>query len=86
MIRDLNYDNGDFKEWLLNEWKIKDNFITNYRDFIYKKMDFKVNIMILLVSLFFTISVTIKLINNENMRYFMILSIILTYIITYMMS
>jgi glucose-6-phosphate-specific signal transduction histidine kinase len=66
--------------------KIKDNLITNYRDFIYKKMDFKVNIMILLVSLFFTISVTIKLINNENMRYFMILSIILTYIITYMMS
>lgn len=86
MIRDLNYDNGDFKEWLLNEWKIKDNLITNYRDFIYKKMDYKVNLMILLVSLFFTISVTIKLINNENMRYFMILSIIVTYIITYMTS
>jgi len=86
ILRDLHYQNGDFKEWLLTEWKIKDTMITNYRDFIYQKLEYRMNPMILLISLLFVALTTNKLYTSKYFRYCMLTSVILTYIVTYFMK
>ncbi len=80
----INFDNQDselFKSWLLEKWKIKDDFLKNYNKYIYKKLEFsdpkyRHIALIVLVSLIFSL-----LIGFKYGRYYLILSFVISYIL-----
>jgi 1-acyl-sn-glycerol-3-phosphate acyltransferase len=83
VIRELHYNNENFKDWLLTEWKKKDDLLSMYKNLVYQKLEYKHDIMIEIISLVFMIIVTCGLFNPTFRTYFLI-AIIVTYIITYM--
>lgn len=68
-----------FKFWLLEKWKSKDEFLKNYKQFIYKKLDNKPNhkhiALIILICLIFSI-----LLRFKYGRIYLIISLIVSYI------
>jgi 1-acyl-sn-glycerol-3-phosphate acyltransferase len=76
-----NYqDLNQFKFWFLKNWKIKDNFLQNYKSFIYNKIilnDFKLIhiISIAIITLLGCISLT-----NKHTRRYIIISIMISYL------
>ena len=84
--RELNHpqlykENEDFKKWLLNEWSTKDMFIDNYKQFIYDKIDIKTNKTHLYISIMLVILVSWLLYQKKEFRYFILVSMIISYLI-----
>lgn len=77
----LYLEYASFKEWLMNEWLNKDKLIKTYQKLVYKKINIKDNheYIILNIILFFVLSWV--LIKKKEFRYYMITSLILSYII-----
>lgn len=69
-----------FKSWLLEKWKIKDDFLNNYNKYIYKKLEFDPKYrhiaIIALVCLIFSLFLGFK-----YGRYYLILSFVISYIL-----
>ena len=82
ITRELHYNNENFKDWLLTEWKKKDDLLSMYKNLVYQKVEYKQDIMIEIISLVFMIIVTCGLFNSTFRTYFFI-AIIVTYVITY---
>ena len=85
MIKELkiDFDIQDselFKSWLLEKWKIKDDFLNNYNKYIYKKLEFDPKYrhiaIIALVCLIFSLFLGFK-----YGRYYLILSFVISYIL-----
>ena len=86
MMRELkmDFDIQDpelFKSWLLEKWKIKDEFLKNYKKYIYKKLEFndpkyRHIALIVLISLIFSLLISFK-----YGRYYLILSFVISYIL-----
>jgi len=86
MIKELkiDFDIQDselFKSWLLEKWKIKDEFLKNYKKYIYKKLEFndpkyRHIALIVLISLIFSLLISFK-----YGRYYLILSFVISYIL-----
>ena len=85
MIKELkiDFDIQDselFKSWLLEKWKIKDDFLKNYNKYIYKKLEFDPKYrhiaIIALVCLIFSLFLGFK-----YGRYYLILSFVISYIL-----
>jgi len=80
----INFDIQDselFKSWLLEKWKIKDDFLKNYKKYIYKKLQFndpkyRHIALIVLISLIFSL-----LIGFKYGRYYLIMSFVISYIL-----
>ncbi len=80
----VNQDYQDlelFKKWLFKNWKMKDDFLTHYKSFVYKKIifeDLKYRhlAMVSLVSLIFSLGLTTK-----YGRYYLVISFVLAYIL-----
>ena len=84
--RELNHpelyiENNDFKKWLLNVWKEKDNLIKMYQKLIYKKMELVDNRDHLYQSIIFMFIITWLLYQKKEFRYFFLISFILSYLI-----
>jgi 1-acyl-sn-glycerol-3-phosphate acyltransferase len=79
---DFNYEDLDeFKKWLFKNWKVKDDFMKYYKNFIYKKLYFdntkyKHLAIISLVCLIFSL-----LLGFKYGRIYLIISFIISYII-----
>lgn len=73
-------DSEKFKEWFLKNWKLKDNIIQLYENFIYEKIELEIDylniLMISLIIILFT-----KLLFNEYGRYYIIAAIIISYLL-----
>jgi 1-acyl-sn-glycerol-3-phosphate acyltransferase len=85
MIKELKIDfdtqNSElFKIWLLEKWKNKDEFLKNYKKFIYKKLEIKPNkkhmFSVILICLIFSL-----LLGFKYGRIYLIISLIVSYII-----
>lgn len=74
-------ENADFKNWLLTEWKKKDNMIGMYQKMVYNKMVINADNFDILISLILVMLLTYNL-KMKEFRYYLILCIILAYIIT----
>jgi len=78
---DINYEDLDiFKSWLFKNWKNKDYFMQYYKNFIYKKLQFdntkyKHLAIIALVCLIFSL-----LLGSKYGRYYLIISLLISYI------
>jgi len=79
-IDDLYLDQTSFKQYLLKEWKNKDDIITNYNNKDYEKMFLKYNNFNLKLILIICVIGLLILINKKRSIYLLI-SIILSYII-----
>ena len=75
-------DQTEFKNWLLNEWKKKDDLIDMHTNLVYQKLQLKRNIMSELVSLLFVIVISYKLFGS-SFRYYFLGSIVIAYAIIY---
>jgi len=83
----LNCDYEDlekFKIWLFNNWKIKDDFIKYYKNFIYKKLYFdnskyKHLAIIITVCILFSLFLT-----NKYGRYYLLASVITGYLLIFL--
>jgi len=75
------YKNQDkIKEWLLNLWINKDNYLDNYKENVYKKLeinDFKFNDLALIT----LICIMFIFLFNDNGKYYLLSSFILSYIL-----
>jgi 1-acyl-sn-glycerol-3-phosphate acyltransferase len=78
---ELYIENNDFKKWLLNEWKTKDNLIKMYQKLIYQKMDIIVNKDHLFQSIIFMVIISWLLYQKKEFRYYMVISMILSILI-----
>ena len=77
----LYSENTDFKQWLLNEWKNKDNLIKMYQKLVYQKMEIIENREHIYMSVFFVIIITWLIIQKKEFRYYMLGSLIISYLI-----
>ena len=69
-----------FKLWVLENWKIKDNFIDNYNSIKYQKVDFsdlKYNNICIIT---FISILSLLLLSNKYSRYYLLISCIIAYI------
>lgn len=73
-------DSEKFKEWFLNNWKLKDNIIQLYQQFIYQKIELDIDthnmFIIALVLILFT-----KLLFTEYGQYYIVATIIISYLL-----
>lgn len=86
MIKELklDFDIQDselFKSWLLKKWEIKDEFLKNYKKYVYKKLEFndpkyRHIALIVLICLIFSLLLGVK-----YGRCYLIMSIVLSYIL-----
>ena len=80
----LDFDIQDselFKSWLLKKWEIKDEFLKNYKKYVYKKLEFndpkyRHIALIVLICLIFSLLLGVK-----YGRCYLIMSIVLSYIL-----
>lgn len=75
-------ENEDFKKWLLNEWKIKDLLIDDYKKINYEDLELKDNLFDLYISLLFITIFTYGMIKRKEVRYYILTSIVIVYLIT----
>jgi 1-acyl-sn-glycerol-3-phosphate acyltransferase len=81
---DFNYEDLEtFKIWLFENWKIKDNFMKYYKNFIYKKIHFdktkyKHLVIIILVCIIFSL-----FLSNKYGRYYLLTSFIIAYMLIF---
>lgn len=73
-------DLDKFKNWFLQMWKIKDEFIRSYKNFIYQKIEWNNNYkhfgLIIFVGL-----ITGLLLTNKYGRYYLLASFVLSYLL-----
>jgi 1-acyl-sn-glycerol-3-phosphate acyltransferase len=74
-------DLDNFKTWFFEKWKTKDDFLQNYKNFIYEKItqnnyNFMHIVIIILVILLGCLTLT-----NKYGRYYLLLSFILSYLL-----
>jgi len=81
---DFNYEDLEiFKTWLFENWKIKDNFIKYYKNFIYKKLSFdnsKYRHLIIIAIVCIIFSIFLK---NKYGRYYLLISFIIAYMLIF---
>ena len=81
---DFNYEDLEtFKIWLFENWKIKDNFMKYYKNFIYNKIHFdktkyKHLAIIILVCIIFSL-----FLSNKYGRYYLLTSFIIAYMLIF---
>jgi 1-acyl-sn-glycerol-3-phosphate acyltransferase len=78
---ELYLENSDFKNWLLNEWKIKDDLIKMYQKLVYKKMEIKDNQKNIQLSIILIFVLSWLFIQKKEFRYYMLVSLILSMLI-----
>lgn len=82
-IQPINYsEHSDFKNYLLKEWKKKDELINIYDKIVYEKMEIPDNKLYIFYSILFIISITYGLKKPEN-RFYFIGTILLSYMMTF---
>lgn len=70
-----------FKTWFLKKWKLKDDFLQNYKSFVYEKIIWNdIKIKHLVIVIFITIIGWLTLTNKYG-RYYLLISFILAYIL-----
>jgi lysocardiolipin and lysophospholipid acyltransferase len=82
---DTNLENN-FKPWLLNIWKEKDILFNYYKDVVYTEMKFNHDKIVLFTNILICITISYQLYENKYFRYYLIISIIIAYILTYIES
>ena len=81
---DFNYEDLEtFKIWLFENWKIKDNFMKYYKNFIYNKIHFdktkyKHLAIIILVCIIFSL-----FLSNKYGRYYILASLVTAYMLIF---
>lgn len=70
-----------FKIWFFKKWKLKDDFLQNYKSFIYKKIiwdDIKIKhlVIVILITIIGYLTLT-----NKYGRYYLLISVILAYML-----
>ena len=77
-----NYKEPDnFKKWFLEIWKVKDEFIQNYKKFVYEKIEFDDNRNSHMVYIILVCLITYLLLSNKYGRYYLIISFIISYLL-----
>jgi 1-acyl-sn-glycerol-3-phosphate acyltransferase len=79
-LKPLN--NIDFKPWLLNVWKDKDDIISNYKSYEYKKLEMNLKIMHF-VYILLTAITSYHMLKNKYTRYYLYIVILISYIIIF---
>ena len=80
--RKINYDKN-VKQLLINLWVTKDKFIDNYKQYLYKEIDFtfnSTNIINLTIILFMAI-LMFNFIHNRNTQLYLLISFIISYVL-----
>jgi len=83
LIRNINFihytEYNKFKNWFLNEWKIKDNNITNYKQIKYNKVNTNLNIINIIIIIIILL-LSIILLKNSYTRKYLLFNLIIYYI------
>ena len=70
----------DFKMWLLDEWKEKDILISYYKNVEYNELPFHHEKLLLIMNILLFLTISSQLYSNKFFRYYMLLSILISYI------
>ena len=82
---ELDFDSEDnFKTWLLNIWKDKDILFNYYKEVNYTKLLFKHDKILLSLNILIFITITYQLYDNIYFRYYLLASLIIGYILSYL--
>jgi 1-acyl-sn-glycerol-3-phosphate acyltransferase len=79
-------DPDQFKHWFLKTWEVKDEFLQNYKKLIYQKItwdEFKIKNM---VGITIITLITWLLITNKYSRYYVLVSLLLSYLLIFIKS
>jgi len=80
-IPDQTQDLENFKNWFLKNWKIKDDFMQFYKNLVYQKIEIEDKKYIQMAFITIICLLTSLLMTNKYGRYYLIISLVLSYVL-----